>query len=104
MSILAAMKSVLAEVMAISPGTLVTTGGTYDVYRAFSTGDARAMLEAGYDPEQVDLVVLISLVQLGTATPPRPNEAVTLDGVTYVTKSPVTSNAAYLMVPLRKSK
>jgi len=94
--------STLTFATAQSSGTMVHGSDTYSVYKAYSTGDARVMLDAGYDPDVVDLVVLVKVSDISGSNPATGDD-VTLDGASYVVKSPVTSNAVFVMVPLREA-
>jgi hypothetical protein len=104
MSLAAAITAVLSDARGASPGVFVHEGTTYSVYRAYSTGDARGMMDAGYDPEEIDMVVLVRVDAIPSGATPRPGDASTLDGTTYTVKSPVTINPVFVMVPLRKTR
>lgn len=102
MGVTDAIASVLDELRRISPGVFCHAGNVYSIVRSFSTGDARSMVDSGYDPEEIDMVVLLARDQLHEKQIPRPGDECDLDGVLYCIKSPMTSNAAFLQMPLRK--
>ena len=95
------MKRTLSVAQTESPGSLTYGGAAHPVCVAFSTDDALAMAEAGYDPDTVGLVVTLAVSDM-SGTDPVPGDAVTLDGVDYVVKSPITKNPVFWMIPLRE--
>jgi len=101
-SIAAAIRSVLSEVTTIAPGILIHAENEYRVATSFSTGDQRAMLDAGYAPDEVDMVVVLDTHQTKDKQPLRPGDRCELDGISYVIKSPVTNNSVFVSLPLRK--
>lgn len=104
MNIWSSIRSVLSEVTSLSSGVLVHAGNEYPVAKAFSTGDERAMLDAGYDPQEVDMVVLLDRANTHNMQTPKPGDICELDNVGYTIKSPVTSNTIFFQLPLRRIK
>lgn len=102
MSIAAAIRSVLAEVATITPGVLIHADNEYRVAKSFAAGDQRAMLDAGYAPDEIDMVVVLDTHQTQDKQTLRPGDRCELDGIGYVIKSPVTNNSVFVSLPLRK--
>lgn len=96
------ISSTLTFAKAQSSGTLSHGSNEYAVCKAYSPGDARVMMDAGYDPESVDMVVLLAAADI-VGDGPAAHDAVDLDGTDYIVTSTVTKNAVYWQIPLRKA-
>ena len=102
MNIESSIRSVHNELLKIRTATLVHAENEYCVAPAFAKGDRRAMLDAGYDPAEVDEVVTLDTHQLKDKQQPRPGDRCELDGIGYVIKNDVTNNPVFVSLPLRK--
>jgi hypothetical protein len=96
------MSLVLSEVTDLSGGTLVHGGNTYMVCKAFTSGETRGLLPAGFEADVADLVVLMFAGDVKTPAPQAKDLAI-LDGESYVIGAEIQKNAVYWQIPLRKA-